>query len=187
MDKAEWKEARKYYSIPKIFYYWTIHKLKQLKWYLYHLWYKLTKYEHKHIWTHVYRCLICRKDKRDIDRERIEGKRFKNWKPPKFKKITGDLYKTKYGWIVTCPENLDLGKNTDIGVFTYINARYHVVIEDDVQIGSHCSIYSEDTERGVHGKIVISKGVKIGAHSVILPREGGSLIIKNIKAGSVIF
>ena len=114
-------------------------------------------------------------------------KRFKKWKPPKFKKVTGDLYKTKWNWFVTCPEKLELGKNVDIGIFTYINARWGICIEDDVQIGSHCAIYSEDTERGIHGKIHITKGIKIGSHAVILPREGGSMVIHNIKAGSVVF
>lgn len=114
--------------------------------------------------------------------------RFKEWKPPKFKKLIGDLYETKYGWRVTCPKNLALGKNTDIGTFTYINARYGVKIYEGVQIGSHCSIYSEDTERNLFSSIVIKEGVKIGSHSVILPKlHGLHIISKNIKAGSVVY
>jgi acyl-[acyl carrier protein]--UDP-N-acetylglucosamine O-acyltransferase len=42
-------------------------------------------------------------------------------------------------------ENLKLGYKTDIGAFTYINAKYGVDIEDYVEIGSHCSIYSIST------------------------------------------
>ena len=96
----------------------------------------------------------------------------KKWKRPKFKKLIGNLYETKYGWRVTCPENLHLGKNTDIGTFTYINARYDIEIGDRVQIGSHCAIYSHDTERGLKCKIVILANVLIGSHVTILPRRG---------------
>ena len=72
MNKAEWKEARKYYSVQKIFYYWTRWKLRLLKYYFYHIWYVLTKYKHKHEYNLFIRCLICRKTKRDIDYERYK-------------------------------------------------------------------------------------------------------------------
>jgi len=110
--------------------------------------------------------------------------KIKKWKKPKIKhnKLT------KWNWMVGYPEGLELGKNVDIGAFTYINARYGVIIEDNVQIGSHCSIYSHDTERGIKGKIIIIKGIKIGAHSIILPRNNKVCYInKNIRAGSVIY
>ena len=42
---------------------------------------------------------------------------------------------TKYNYIVQYPENLDLGKNFDIGEFTYINSNFGVKISDNVQIG----------------------------------------------------
>ncbi len=113
--------------------------------------------------------------------------RFKDWKPPKFKKVTGSLYKTKYNWYVTCHKNLVLGKHTDIGILTYINARYGVEIGDNVQIGSHTSIYSEDTERGISGQIFINAGILIGSHVTILPRMNGFVIDHNIKAGSVVY
>lgn len=115
-----------------------------------------------------------------------DSKRFKKWKPPKFKKVTGDLYKTKWNWFVTCPERLDLGKNVDIGIFTYINARYGVRIGDNVQIGSHCAIYSEDTERHIYSEVFIDNDICIGSHSVILPKYGYQYIRKHIKAGSVV-
>ena len=67
------------------------------------------------------------------------------------------------------PENLKLGKYTDIGAFTYINAKYGVVIEDYVQIGSHCSIYSISTIDNKKGKVVIRKNARIGSHSVVMP------------------
>ena len=111
----------------------------------------------------------------------------KEWKTPKFKKVIGSLYKTKYNWFVTCPKDLKLGKNTDIGIFSYINARYGVIIEDDVQIGSHVSIYSHDTERNITGTIIIRKGTLIGSHVTILPRDIVFIIDFNIKAGSVIY
>jgi len=62
-----------------------------------------------------------------------------------------------------------LGKNTDIGAFTYINATEGCVAEDGVKIGSHCSIYSVSTIDGRKGKIVLKKNCKIGTHSVIMP------------------
>lgn len=93
---------------------------------------------------------------------------------------------TQWNWVVAYPEGLKLGKNVDIGAFTYIQAKYGVVIENNVQIGSHCSIYSENTINNIKGKVIIKKGAKIGAHSVILPNV---IIDKNqlIKAGSVIY
>ena len=66
-------------------------------------------------------------------------------------------------------KNLKLGRNTDIGAFSYINANAGVVIEDDVQIGSHCSIYSVSTIDNKKGKVVLKKNCRIGANSVIMP------------------
>jgi acetyltransferase-like isoleucine patch superfamily enzyme len=59
--------------------------------------------------------------------------------------------------------------NTDIGAFTYINAKYGVEIQDCVQIGSHCSIYSWSTIDNKTGKVTIKKNAKIGSHTVIMP------------------
>ena len=92
-------------------------------------------------------------------------KRFEKWGPPKIEH--GKL--TKWNWMVQYPEGLKLGKYTDIGAFTYINAKYGVVIEDYVQIGSHCSIYSESTIDGKRGQVVIKKNARIGSHSIIMP------------------
>ncbi len=63
----KWEEYRAYYTRRKILYTWSIFKLKCLKWYLFHLWFKITKYKHKHIWNIIFYCSICRKAKRDID------------------------------------------------------------------------------------------------------------------------
>lgn len=76
---------------------------------------------------------------------------------------------TKYNFIVQYPENLKTGKNFDIGTFTYINCQYGVEIEDEVQIGSHCSIYSHSTIDGKSGPIILKKNCKIGTHSTIMP------------------
>jgi acetyltransferase-like isoleucine patch superfamily enzyme len=91
--------------------------------------------------------------------------RFKDWKEPEF----NDSGLTKWNWMCQCHENLKLGKNTDIGAFTYINARYGVEIREEAQVGSHCSIYSESTIDDKRGKVVIGRDARIGAHSVIMP------------------
>jgi len=93
------------------------------------------------------------------------SKRFDNWQYPEIE--DGKL--TKYNWLVQHPKNFSLGNKTDIGAFTYINALYGVIIEDYVQIGSHCSIYSVSTIDNKKGKIVLKKNCKIGSHSTIMP------------------
>jgi len=93
-------------------------------------------------------------------------KRFKNWQYPEIEE--GKL--TKYNWIVQHKKNLKLGFKTDIGAFTYINAKYGVVIEDYVEIGSHCSLYSFSTIDDKKGKITLKKNCRIGSHSLIMPR-----------------
>lgn len=92
-------------------------------------------------------------------------KRFKNWKYPKIKE--GKL--TKYNWLVQHKKNLKLGYKTDIGAFTYINAKNGVIIEDYVQIGSHCSIYSVSTIDNKEGCVTLKRNCKIGSHSIIMP------------------
>ena len=87
------------------------------------------------------------------------------WKKPVI--IHNEL--TKYNYIVQYPENLTLGKNFDIGTFTYINSHFGVEIEDDVQIGSHCSIYSHSTIDKKKGPIILKQNCKIGTHSTIMP------------------
>jgi len=89
----------------------------------------------------------------------------KTWKKPVIKH--GKL--TKYNYIVQYPENLKLGKNFDIGTFTYINSHYDVEIGDYVQIGSHCSIYSHSTIDDKKGSVILKKNCRIGTHSTIMP------------------
>lgn len=76
---------------------------------------------------------------------------------------------TKYNWVVQNVKGLELGRYTDIGAFTYINAKYGVIIEEDVQIGSHCSVYSVSTIDNKEGRVVLKKNCKIGSHSVVMP------------------
>jgi acetyltransferase-like isoleucine patch superfamily enzyme len=92
-------------------------------------------------------------------------KRFKNWRPPEF----DEKDMTKWNWMCQHHENLTLGKYVDIGAFTYINAKYGVEIQDNVQIGSHCSIYSESTIDDKKGRVVLKKKCRIGSHTVIMP------------------
>jgi len=107
-------------------------------------------------------------------------KRFKNWKMPKIEE--GKL--TKYNWMVQNKDKLKLGKYTDIGAFTYINAKNGVIIEEEVQIGSHCSIYSVSTIDNKNGKVILRKNCRIGSHSIIMP---GITIGKNSVVGAFSF
>ena len=50
-----------------------------------------------------------------------------------------------------------------------INAKNGVIIEDNVQIGSHCSIYSVSTIDGKEGPVILKNNSKIGSHCVIMP------------------
>ena len=88
-----------------------------------------------------------------------------DWKKPtiEHQKIT------KYGYFVEYPENLILKKNTDIGVFTYINSHFGVEIQDGVEIGPHCSILSHSTIGNKKGKVIIKKCAKIGGYTLIMP------------------
>lgn len=91
--------------------------------------------------------------------------RFDDWQYPEIKEGAP----TKYNWVVQNLDGLKLGYGTDIGAFTYINAKYGVNIEDFVQIGSHCSIYSVSTIDEKQGAIVLKKNCRIGSHSVVMP------------------
>lgn len=95
----------------------------------------------------------------------INQKRFENWQYPEIEE--GKL--TKYNWVVQNKDGLELGFATDIGAFSYINAKYGVTVEDEVQIGSHCSIYSVSTIDNKQGKVTLKKNCKIGSHSTVLP------------------
>lgn len=106
--------------------------------------------------------------------------RFEDWKSPEIRE--GEL--TQWNWMVQHKDRLELGRKTDIGSFTYINAKYGVVIEDLVQIGSHCSVYSFSTIDNKSGRVVIKKNARIGTHSVIMP---GVTIGENAIVGAFSF
>ena len=44
-----------------------------------------------------------------------------------------------------------------------------MTIEDEVQIGSHCSIYSVSTIDGKTGPVVLKKGCHVGSHTTVMP------------------
>ena len=91
--------------------------------------------------------------------------RFKNWKMPEMK--DGEM--TRWHWVVKGLKNFKLGQKTDIGAFTYIQADEGVTIEDLVEIGGGCRIYSISTIDGKHGPVLLKRNCKIGAGSTVLP------------------
>jgi acetyltransferase-like isoleucine patch superfamily enzyme len=93
------------------------------------------------------------------------NERFSEWEYPEIE----EGKPTKYNWVVQHKDNLKLGLKSDIGAFTYINAKRGVVIEDFVQIGSHCSLYSVSTIDNKEGKVTLRKNCRIGSHSVVMP------------------
>jgi len=105
-------------------------------------------------------------------------KRFKDWKPPVF----DEKGITEWNWMCQYPEGLELQKHTDIGAFTYINAKFGVEIQENVQIGSHCSIYSWSTIDDKKGRVTIKKNARVGSHSVIMP---GVMIGENAIVGAL--
>lgn len=102
------------------------------------------------------------------------------WKKP----IIQEGKCTQWNWMVQGIKYFVLGTNVDIGAFTYIQARYGVEIQDNVQIGSHCSIYSHSTIDNKKGKVLIKKSAKIGTHSTIMP---GVTIGENAVVGAYSF
>ena len=101
---------------------------------------------------------------------------------------------TQWYWRVIGIENFILGERVEIGSFTIIDAKEGVTIEDNVKIGWSCSIFSVSTIDNKNGKIILKKGCKIGANSVIMPGiivgenatvGANSLVNKNIPANEV--
>ena len=91
--------------------------------------------------------------------------RFQNWEYPEIE--DGKL--TKYNWVVQHVQGFTLGYKTDIGAFTYINAKNGVTIQDYVEIGSHCSVYSISTIDNKEGKVLLKRNSKIGSHTIVMP------------------
>jgi len=109
-----------------------------------------------------------------------DSTRFTDWHYPEIE----EGKPTKYNWVVQNKDGLRLGYKTDIGAFTYINAKYSVTIEDFVQIGSHCSIYSVSTIDEKTGPVTLKKGCRIGSHSVVMP---GVTVGENATVGACSF
>lgn len=116
--------------------------------------------------------------------------RFKEWEPPAF----DERGMTRWNWMCIHPENLEIGRNVDVGAFTLIQAEEGVILEDDVQISGGCKIYSVNTIDGTRGKVVIKRGACVGGNSVVLPGVtigeeavvgALSLVKKDIPAGEV--
>lgn len=109
-----------------------------------------------------------------------EQDRFDNWQYPDIE----DGKPTKYNWVVQHVDGLKLGYKTDIGAFSYINAKNGVIIEEFVQIGSHCSIYSVSTIDQKEGAVVLKKNCRIGSHSLVMP---GVTVGENAVVGAFSF
>ena len=88
---------------------------------------------------------------------------------------------TQWYWRVIGIENFILGERVEIGSFTIIDAKEGVTIEDNVKIGWSCSIFSVSTIDNKNGKIILKKGCKIGANSVIMP---GIIVGENATVGA---
>ena len=107
-------------------------------------------------------------------------KRFQKWVMPEIK----HGIPTKYGWIVSHPENLVLGWGVDIGAFSYLQAKEGIKIGKYTQIGGGVKIYSISTIDNRSSAITIGKNCKIGANSVIMP---GVIIEDNSIIGALSF
>jgi len=108
------------------------------------------------------------------------NRRFADWKHPEF----DEKGMTRWNWMCQYHENLQLSENSDIGAFTYMNAKYGIEIQENVQIGSHCSIYSWSTIDDKKGRVVIKREARVGSHSVIMP---GVTIGENAVIGAFSF
>jgi len=106
--------------------------------------------------------------------------RFADWQYPEIE----DGKPTKYNWVVQHKDHLKLGYETDIGAFIYINAKYGVTIEDHVQIGSHCAVYSVSTIDDKTGAVLLKKNCRIGTHSTVMP---GVTVGENAVVGAYSF
>ena len=88
---------------------------------------------------------------------------------------------TQWYWRVLHPENLKLGKYTQIGSFTTIDALCEVEIEDYVLIGFGCAVLSYSSIDERCGKVKLEKNSRIGSNSTIMP---GTTIGKNSIVGA---
>lgn len=100
----------------------------------------------------------------------MSNRRWKKWTKPKLIPQEGkSMVITEWGWAVSHPKNLILEKFTDVGFGTYINAKHGVELQERVQLGSHCAVYSISTIDDKKGRVVIKKNARVGSHSVVMP------------------
>ena len=116
-----------------------------------------------------------------------------NWQTPNIDRNTS-TWVSPWGWKVIRPAHFMLGNNTDIGSGTVILAHQGVEIQDNAQIGPNCSILSISTIEGKQGRVVIGKGARVGANTVIMPGVtvgdgaivgAGSVLTTNVPPGEV--
>ena len=122
----------------------------------------------------------------------MANKENREWVGPEF----DDMGMTQWGWRVSYRENFELGKNVEIGTFTMIDAHHGVEIADEVKIGFGCSILSHSSIDKKSGRVVLRRGCKLGAHSVVMPGVeigenavvgANSLVIRNVPPGEIWF
>lgn len=118
--------------------------------------------------------------------------RFRKWRKPRIRHGKP----TKYGWTVYYPGDFSLGDEVDIGYGTFIQAEYGVMICDKVQIGGNCCIYSKNSINDTKGLVLIHKGARIGAGTIIFPNvvigEGAliganSVIKHNVEPNTTVY
>ncbi len=59
-----------------------------------------------------------------------------------------------------------------------------MTLEDEVQIGSHCAIYSLSTIDGKEGPVLLKRNCRIGSHCVVMP---GVTVGENAVVGAFSF
>ena len=124
--------------------------------------------------------------------EKMERTRFKNWNYPKIK----DGLPNKYNWVVQYVDEFKLGYKTDIGAFSYINAKRGVTIGDYSQLDLTALFIQSPQLIKKEGAVFIGQNCKIGSHTTILPNvtignnsiiEANSLVNKNIPENVMAF
>ena len=76
---------------------------------------------------------------------------------------------TQWHWLVRYKENFKLGKNTEIGAFTVIDAENGVIVEDNVKVGFGCIILSESSIDNKSNLVILKNNCNLGSKSVVMP------------------
>lgn len=80
-----------------------------------------------------------------------------------------DYGMSQWNWLVRHRENFKLGKNTQIGAFSVIDAMEGVEIEDDVKIGFGVIILSYSSIGNKKGRVILKKNCCVGSNATIMP------------------